>query len=253
MSAKDHSRTELMIALLAREVEGLGHVVAGALSPLPAAAALLAQALGPTRATLLGSRRFSPFGEGGRELFDCAAEGRIDAFFLSGGQIDGEANINLLEIGERKCPTVRFPGSFGSAYLYFLVPKVVLVREEHSPRSLVRRVDVISAPGRSPENVYRRGGPKALVTGLARFSFADRFRLESIHPGHDLAEVRAATGFDFDCPPQPPQTPAPTSDELALIRGRIREEVAETYPVFAAGLASRAPMPAALTARSSGR
>ncbi|HEX7198758.1 MAG TPA: hypothetical protein VF213_04755, partial [Dongiaceae bacterium] len=84
-------------------------------------------------------------------------------------------------------------------------------------------------------------------------SFADRFRLESIHPGHDLAEVRAATGFDFDCPPAPPQTRAPTADELALIRGRIREEVAETYPVFAVGLASRALMPAALTARSSGR
>ena len=253
MSAEDHSRTELMIALLAREVEGLGHVVAGALSPLAAAAALLAQALGPTRATLLGSRRFTPFGEGGRELFDCAAEGRIDAFFLSGGQIDGEANINLLEIGERQRPTVRFPGSFGSAYLYFLVPKVVLFREEHSPRSLVRRVDVISAPGRSPENVYRRGGPKALVTGLARFSFADRFRLESIHPGHDLAEVRGATGFDFDCPPAPPQTPPPTPEELALIRGRIREEVAETYPVFAAGLASHSPTPAAFTTRSSGR
>ena len=252
MSAEDHSRTELMIARLAREVEGLGHVVAGALSPLAAAAALLAQALGPTRATLLGSRRFSPFGEGGRELFDCAAEGRIDALFLSGGQIDGEANINLLEIGERKRPTVRFPGSFGSAYLYFLVPKVVLFREEHSPRSLVRRVDVISAPGQSPENVYRRGGPKALVTGLARFSFAGRFRLESIHPGHDLAEVEAATGFDFDCPPAPPRTPAPTSDELALIRGRIREEVAETYPVFAAGLASHPPDPAVLTTRSSG-
>jgi len=253
VSAEDHSRTELMIALLAREVEGLGHVVAGALSPLAAAAALLAQALGPTRATLLGSRRFTPFGEGGRELFDCAAEGRIDAFFLSGGQIDGEANINLLEIGERQRPTVRFPGSFGSAYLYFLVPKVVLFREEHSPRSLVRRVDVISAPGQSPENIYRRGGPKALVTGLARFSFAGRFRLESIHRGHDLAEVRAATGFDFDCPPAPPQTPPPTSEELALIRGRIREEVAETYPVFAAGLASRPPNTAVLTTRSSGR
>jgi glutaconate CoA-transferase subunit B len=251
--SEGYSRTELMIVLLAREVAGLGHVVAGALSPMAASAALLAQALGPTRATLLGSRRFSPFGEGGRELFDCAAEGRIDAFFLSGGQIDGEANINLLEIGERKRPAVRFAGSFGSAYLYFLVPKVVLFREEHSLRSLVRRVDVISAPGLSPENVYRRGGPKALMTGLARFSFAGRFRLESIHAGHDLAEVSAATGFDFDRPPAPPLTPPPTSEELALIRGRIREEVAETYPVFAAGLAPLAPTPAALTARSSGR
>ena len=104
-----YSRTELMIALLAREVTGLGHVVAGALSPLPAAAALLAQASGPTRATVLGSRRFNPFGEGGRELFDCAAEGRIDAFFLSGGQIDGEANINLVEVGDPAHPRCAFP------------------------------------------------------------------------------------------------------------------------------------------------
>jgi glutaconate CoA-transferase subunit B len=235
-----YSRTELMIALLAREVAGLGHVVAGALSPLPAAAALLAQATGPTRATVLGSRRFNPFGGGGRELFDCAAEGRIDAFFLSGGQIDGEANINLVEVGEGLHLTARFPGSFGSAYLYFLVPRIVLFREAHSRRSLVRRVGFVSAPGRSPENVYRRGGPKALVTGLASFAFADRFRLVSIHPGHDLAELRAATGFDFDCAAEPATTTPPTDSELALIRGRIREEVAETYPVFAAGLAATA-------------
>jgi glutaconate CoA-transferase subunit B len=235
-----YSRTELMIALLAREVAGLAHVVAGALSPLPAAAALLAQAMGPTRATVLGSRRFNPFGEGGRELFDCAAEGRIDAFFLSGGQIDGEANINLVEVGEGPHPTARFPGSFGSAYLYFLVPKIVLFREAHSRRSLVRRVDFISAPGKSPGNVYRRGGPKALVTGLASFAFAERFRLVSIHPGHDLAELRAATGFEFDEPAEPPTTAPPTASELALIRGRIREEVAETYPAFAAGLEATA-------------
>jgi len=229
-----YSKTELMIALLAREVMGLGHVVAGAISPLPAAAALLAQAMGGTRATILGSKRFNCFTEGGRELFDCAAEGRIDGFFLSGGQIDGSANINLVGVGDPARPTVRFPGSFGSAYLYFLVPKIVLFREEHSRRSLVSRVDFISAPGTSPRGVYRRGGPKSLVTGLARFSFAGRFRLESIHPGHDLSEIEAATGFDFDRPASLPVTPGPTNAELDLIRGRIREEVAETYPIFAA-------------------
>ncbi len=229
-----YSKTELMIALLAREVMGLGHVVAGAISPLPAAAALLVQAMGGTRATILGSKRFNCFTEGGRELFDCAAEGRVDGFFLSGGQIDGSANINLVGVGDPARPTVRFPGSFGSAYLYFLVPKIVLFREEHSRRSLVPRVDFISAPGTSPPGVYRRGGPKALVTGLARFSFAGRFRLESIHPGHDLSEIEAATGFDFDRPASPPVTPGPTNAELDLIRGRVREEVAETYPIFAA-------------------
>jgi glutaconate CoA-transferase, subunit B len=228
-TATPYSRRELMIALLAREVAGLGHVVAGALSPLPAAAALLAQARGPTRATILGSRRFNPFSEGGRELFDCAAEGRIDAFFLSGGQIDGAANINLVGIGDPARPSVRFPGSFGSAYLYFLVPKIVLFREEHSRRAFPARVDFVSAPGANPDNVHRRGGPKALVTGLARFSFAGRFRLESVHP-------EAATGFAFECPPAPPVTPPPTSEELELIRGPVRADLAETYPRFAADL-----------------
>jgi glutaconate CoA-transferase subunit B len=225
-----------MIALLSREVMGLGHVVVGALSPLPAAAALLAQASGPTRATILGSKRYNSFTEGARELFDCAAEGRIDAFFLSGGQIDGSANINLVGIGDPAQPKVRFPGSFGSAYLYFLVPRIVLFREEHSRRSLVPKVDFISAPGVSPPNVYRRGGPKVLVTSLARFSFDRRFRLESIHPGHDLAEIEAATGFDFDRADPVVETGVPTKNELALIRGRIREELAEAYPIFAAGM-----------------
>jgi len=233
-SKTSYSQTELMIALLAREVAGLAHVVAGAISPLAAAAALLAQASGPTRATVLGSRRFNCFTEGGRELFDCAAEGRVDGFFLSGGQIDGSANINLVGIGDPARPSVRFPGSFGSAYLYFLVPKIVLFREEHSRRGLVSRVDFISAPGVGPAGVYRRGGPKVLVTGLARFSFAGRFRLESIHLGHDLAEIEAATGFDFDRPAALPVTPPPSEGELRLIRGRIREELAETYPIFAA-------------------
>ena len=235
--ASAFTSTELMIALLAREVRGVGHVVVGQLSPLPAAAALLAQASGPTRATILGSRRYNSFTDGARELFDCAAEGRIDAFFLSGGQIDGSANLNLVGVGDPALPPkVRFPGSFGSAYLYFLVPTIVLFREEHSRRSLVAKVDFISAPGVSPSGVYRPGGPKALVTGLARFSFNGRFRLESIHPGHDLAAIEAATGFDFDRADPVIETPAPTAFELDLIRSRVRKELAEAYPLFAAGM-----------------
>ena len=33
-----------------------------------------------------------------------------------------------------------------------------------------------------------------------------------------------------------PQTPGPDAATLALIRGRIREEIGETYPRFAATL-----------------
>ena len=75
-------------------------------------------ARGTPYVSLLQSRKHNFFTDGGRELFDCAAQGRIDVFFLSGGQIDGEGNVNLVSIGEQDHPKVRFPGSFGSAHLY---------------------------------------------------------------------------------------------------------------------------------------
>ncbi len=122
-------------------------------------------------------------------------------FFLSGGEIDGEGNVNLVSIGDYRRPKTRFPGSFGSSYLYYVVPKVILFRSEHSRRTLVPKVDFISAPGTSPQNVFRPGGPIALITNRCLFGF-DRarrcFRLASVHPGHTVAEVVENTGFDFD-------------------------------------------------------
>jgi glutaconate CoA-transferase, subunit B len=234
----DHRPEELLIDVIAGMLAGLGHVAVGAASPIPGAAALLARARsgGILRVSVLGSERHNPFTDGGRELFDCAAQGRIDAFFLSGGQIDGEGNINLVGIGGYPRSKVRFPGSFGSAYLAFLVPRIILFREEHTPRTLVERVDFVSAPGTSPRHVFRPGGPTALVTGLAVFGFlreAGRFRLSSVHPGHSAEEVRAATGFSFDMPERVPETRLPDAATLALLRGPVATAVSETYPAFA--------------------
>jgi glutaconate CoA-transferase, subunit B len=232
------STPEIMIGAIARLLEGLSHVAVGSSSPIPGSAALLARALsgGRMRVSLLGSEEHNPFTDGGRELFDCAAQGRIDAFFLSGGQIDGHANINLVGLGDPQKPKVRFPGSFGSAYLYHLIPRVILFREEHSPRTLVPKVDFISAAGTSPEGEYRPGGPYALITGLCAFSFDKSrggFRLESTHPGVSAADVRAATGFDYEAPGSVPNTEPLPGDALSLLRTRVAGEVAETYPGFA--------------------
>ena len=234
----NHSREELLICVLARMIEGQRNVAVGTASPIPAAAALLVQALsgGATRASLLGSQVFNPFNDGGSELHDRAGQGRIDVFFLSGGQIDGTGNINLVGTGEYPEVDTRFPGSFGSGFLYFMVPRVILFREEHSRRVFVPEVDFISASGTSPDNVYRRGGPYALVSNLCVF-FYDRsrqgFRLDSLHPGTTFDEVRDNTGFDYDCSNDPPTTPPPEPERLNLIRGRIAGELAETYPEFA--------------------
>ncbi len=230
---------ELLAATVADLIGDVRHVAVGNASPIPATAALLARARGGGRpyVSLLGSRRHTFFTDGGVELFDCAGQGRIDVFFLSGGQIDGAANINLVSIGDHDQPTARFPGSFGAGYLYYVVPKVILFRTEHSRRTLVPRVDFISAPGASDPNVYRTGGPICLITNRCLFDFdrvRRRFRLASLHPRHSLDEVIEYTGFEFDRPDEVPITPAPDAATLRLLREVVAPEVAEVYPQFAA-------------------
>jgi glutaconate CoA-transferase subunit B len=214
-----HSREELLACVVARLIGEARHVAVGAASPIPAAGALLVkQRRKSLRLSMLHKREGNPFSEGSRELFDLAGQGRIDVFFLGGAQIDGEANINLVRAEGR-----RFPGSFGSAFMYSVVPNVVLFREEHSPRVLVPKVEFVSAAG----------NPVALLTGKALFSWQKdrrRFRLESLHDGGD---VRALTGFDYDAPACVPSTPPPSAEDLALLRGPVAREMAVNYPDFA--------------------
>ena len=243
VAADTASPTENLIYSIAGLLAGCRHVAVGASSPIPGAAALYTRAVsgGATRVSVLGSRRHNAFTNGGVELFDMAAQGRIDAFFLGGGQIDGQANINLVGTGSYPQTAVRWPGSFGSAYLYYLIPRVILFREEHTRRVFVPQVDFVSAPGPRDDGAYRPGGPHAMITSLCLFDFErarKRFVLRSVHPGHTVEEVRDNTGFDFDLPSTVPQTPQPDAQALALIRGQVREEIGETYPRFAAQLAA---------------
>ena len=233
---------ELLADVICRLIGDARHIAVGAASPIPATAALLAREhanlhnLAKPYLSLLGSQAHAFFTDGSRELFDCAGQGRIDVFFLSGGQIDGEGNINLVSVGDYEKPKARFPGSFGSAYLYYVVPRVILFRTEHSRRTLVPKVDFISAPGGSPDNVVRPGGPIALITNRCLFEFdraQRRFRLGSVHPGHSVEEVVENTGFAFDRSAQVPATPAPSADTLRLMRNVVAPMLAEVYPEFA--------------------
>ena len=242
---------ELLADVICGLIGDARHVAVGAASPIPATAALLAREIGDGKpyVSLLGSRAHTFFTDGSRELFDCAGQGRIDVFFLSGGQIDGEGNINLVSVGDYDKPKARFPGSFGSAYLYYVVPRVILFRTEHSRRTLVPKVDFISAPGGSPDNVVRPGGPIALITNRCLFEFdraQRRFRLASVHPGHSVEEVVENTGFAFDRPAQVPLTPAPSGDRLRLMRKVVAPMLAEVYPQFAQKVFGlTAPLPSA--------
>lgn len=235
---RDVSSTKRLICFIANLLKDCNHVAVGASSPIPGAAALLAKAAfgTPKHVNILGSVKNNFFTNGSQELFDCAAQGRIDAFFLGGGQIDGQANINLMGRGEYPANTPRWPGTFGSAYLYFLIPKVILFREEHSRRVLVDHVDFISAPGTSDENIYRKGGPYGLLTNKAFFRFQKdkkNFRLESIHPDSSLEDILDNTGFEFEYATNTPITAPPKPELIELLETQVVDRVKDVYPQFA--------------------
>ena len=229
---ESYAKEEFLACCIARLIGDARHVAVGAASPIPATGVFLSKFLHnrTLRISLLHKRSGNAFTEGSRELFDLAGQGRIDVFFLGGAQIDGAANINLVQAEGR-----RFPGSFGSAFMYFAAGRTILFREEHSRRVLVPRVEFISAPGWSAPEVERRGGPQALLTGKALFLWqkkARRFCLQSVHPGGSLDEIKADTGFEFDYPPRVKKTPGPAAEELACLRGPVRSAITENYPAF---------------------
>ena len=244
----------LLAERLANRLKDAKHVAVGASSPLPAAAALLARHHDPSlRVSLLGAETTSDFTDGGRELFDCAAQGRIDYFFFSGVQIDGAANINLVGRGNYPSLDQRFAGSFGSAYLYHHVPKVILFCWNHALGTLVDKVDFISAAGPLNDGVWRRGGPVVLMTDRCEFTYqrfsdstgaaeqmhegpAGGFLLSSLHPEQSLQSVADNTGFTYTVDPN--CADSVTSPEIALSRVEqlmsddILPELEQTYPRF---------------------
>ncbi len=91
-----------------------------------------------------------PFADQWQGFFDLAQSGRLNVFYLSGAQIDGQGNINLMAVGNYSKPKVRLPGGAGSAILAYVVERVVLFKTTHEARGLVPQVDVITAPGYTP-------------------------------------------------------------------------------------------------------
>ena len=236
----DIKREELLISQLSDLLVNDKHVAVGAASPIPGAAALLAKEEAKLinkrlRVTILHSNKYNNFTDGARELFDCAAQGRIDTFFLGGVQIDGQANINLVGTGSYPKIEKRFPGSFGSALMYFVVPQIILFREEHSPRTLVNQVDFVSAPGVSDENIYRPGGPKYLLTNRALFKFnkdLKKFSLLKLNQNQTIQDITELTGFKFDISKNISDMLDPDTSRLKILRNKIAPMVSEFYPEF---------------------
>ena len=232
---------ETMIVALAREVQDGDWAACGTLSPMPAAALWLAQLSHAPRAEVFvaGSPDW-PFEGEWQGFFDLAQAGRLNVFFLSGAQIDGQGNINLMAIGPYDQPKVRLPGGAGSAILAYVVERVVLFKTDHAARGLVAAVDTATAPGYTPElsSWQRPGRVTRLITPKCVFNFSppQAPQLASLHPGVTLEEVRELTGFTFEAAANLPETPALDAKMRSLLYGPVKGKLAQAYPLFAARL-----------------
>lgn len=229
---------ELMILAISRLLRDGETAATGTLSPIPAAACLLAREThAPALVPLIYGDPEARLTEGLHELFGLAQQGRIDVFFLSGAQIDQQGRINLVVIGDYERPAVRLPGGAGSSMLYALSGRTILFATAHNRRLFVPRVDFITATACDEEGTipWRRGGLSHVVTPLCVMRFDEgekRIVLERLLPGASYEEVAANTGFDLGSGRDIPSEPEATGEELALLRGRVRERMRAIYPAF---------------------
>jgi glutaconate CoA-transferase subunit B len=161
------------------------------------------------------------------DTFLFAQRGFLDYGFMGGAQIDQYGNINTSVVGtDYWKPKVRLPGTGGANDIASLCREVFILTA-HEKRRFVPRVDFITSPAWLDGDGARRragllfGGVSRVVTTLGIFGFhpdSKRMRVEALHPGVTLDQVRAETGFELLTAPDVGVTEPPDDDELAMLR-----------------------------------
>jgi glutaconate CoA-transferase subunit B len=142
------------------------------------------------------------------DFYDLCTRGGMDLCFLGAAQVDGLGRTNVSAIGDWHHPKVRLPGGGGGAVMLPTARRAVTWRTEHSRRTLVEKLDFVTAAG----------GMHGVVTPVAVFVKRDgRLVLQSWHPEASLEEIRERTGFAFDAAGAVP-TPPPTPREAQALR-----------------------------------
>ena len=157
------------------------------------------------------------------EIFDNIFSDRF-RIWINPAQIDEQGSVNISAIGPWEKPKVALVGSRGipedtshlSQGLYYLT--------QHTPRSVVAKVDFVSGAGWTEERrkyLGAHGAPTCLVTDLGVFGFdpeTGRMVVQSLHHGVTADRVRQQTGFPIEIPAAVRTTEPPTEEEVRIIR-----------------------------------
>jgi glutaconate CoA-transferase, subunit B len=160
------------------------------------------------------------------DTFLLAQRGFLDVGFIGGAQIDRHGNVNTSFIGPVARPKVRLPGSGGANDIVSLCREVIILTA-HEPRRFTAAVDFVTSPGwlrggdSRPRAGLLFGGVATVVTTLGLLGFdptSRAMRLEAVHPGVTVEEIRSQTPFDLLVADRVETTAPPTERELAVLR-----------------------------------
>mgnify|MGYP003578176908 CR=1 FL=1 len=141
------------------------------------------------------------------DFYDLCARGGLDLVYLGCAQVDGQGRTNVSVIGDWASPKVRLPGGGGAAVMMPTAKRVATWRTEHSTRSLVEKLDFVTAAGNL----------QTVVTPIAIFQKKDgRLALESWNPQVERDEVVKRTGFRFEAGAAKPTPPMTQRERAAL-------------------------------------
>lgn len=153
--------------------------------------------------------------------------GRIDVGFLGAAQVDRYGNLNSTFIGgDYAHPATRLPGAGGAPEIAASAGEVLIVLKQ-GKRTFVEQLDFMSSAGyfSGGDSRERSGatgrGPTAVITDLGILTpdtDSRELTLTSLHPGVSVEQVIAATGWPLKVADDIATTPAPTPQELTVLR-----------------------------------
>jgi len=152
--------------------------------------------------------------------------GLVEVALLGGAQIDRFGNLNTTVIGSYSKPKVRLPGSGGACEIAINAQRVYIIMHLKQ-RAFVEKLDFLTSPGHLQGSIAAQQlgipdqGPQLVITDKALFDFANAERemqLVSLYPGVTLEALSADIGWEVRVAETLSETPAPTADELAVMR-----------------------------------